>query len=294
MAMAALTRLRSRARSGTPLKPRFLAAPKGLASWTGAGACVTVAFAREVDAMPKYEVRPDADSYGHAIGVILLDCAQPFVPGDVGNASTYAYPVIYRAVPGLTVDAALSGDPDCEAGVIAAALALEAAGVRGITSNCGFLLHFQEAVSGAVSVPVFMSSLLQLPLIAASLGAEAAIGVITANAGRLGNELYARAGAPATLAIHTAGLEDAPEFRSSMLDECGVLDSGRLERECVEAARGLVARHPAVGAILFECAVLPPYARAVQQATHLPVFDFVTMIDALHAATHRRAYAGAT
>jgi len=243
--------------------------------------------------MPRYEVREGAESYGHAIGVLLLDCSEPFIPGDVANATTYAYPVLFRTVPGLTIDAALSGDPDLEGPVVEAALELERQGVRGITSNCGFLLHYQEAVAAALGIPVFMSSLLQLPVIAASLGPDQAIGVVTANSRRLGNDLMRRSGVKAETVLHVAGLEEAPEFKRSMLDECGVLDSERLQEETVGVARGLVERHPEIGAILFECAVLPPYARAVQEATRLPVFDFVTMIDYLHAGSHRRRFEGA-
>jgi hypothetical protein len=243
--------------------------------------------------MPVYTVRQSAESYGHAIGVILLDTPEPSIPGDVRNASTYGYPVLYRLVPGLSVDAALNGDPDLEGPVVEAALALERQGVRAIASNCGFLLHYQDAVVEAVGVPVFMSSLLQLPLIAASIGPGRAIGVITADATRLGNSLMARPGVSAEATVHVRGIEQKPEFKSAFLEVRGEVDSDKLEHETVEAAQELVARHPETGAILFECAVLPPYARAVQDATGLPVFDFATMIDYAFAATHRHAYAGA-
>ena len=38
--------------------------------------------------------------------------------------------------------------------------------------------------------------------------------------------------------------------------------------------------------------MLPPYAHAMQQAIGLPIYDFVTMIDYLQAATHRERYVG--
>jgi Asp/Glu/hydantoin racemase len=39
----------------------------------------------------------------------------------------------------------------------------------------------------------------------------------------------------------------------------------------------MISDHPEVGAIVLECTNMPPYARAVQQATGLPVFDIVTL-----------------
>ncbi len=48
--------------------------------------------------MARYEVRKDAESYGHAVGILSLEHPMPFIPGSVGNVSTYAYPVIVRAV----------------------------------------------------------------------------------------------------------------------------------------------------------------------------------------------------
>ena len=42
---------------------------------------------------------------------------------------------------------------------------LEREGVRAITTNCGFLARFQGEMAAAVSVPVFTSSLLMVPLV---------------------------------------------------------------------------------------------------------------------------------
>ncbi len=240
--------------------------------------------------MPRYEIR-DADTYGHAIGILLLDYRGPFIPGDVGNASTYRYPVLYKLVKGLTLDRVLAGDQTVIPDIVAAAKELEQFGVRGIASDCGFLIQYQAAVQAAVRVPVFMSSLLQLPAVSLAVGRRP-VGCLTASGARLTPQLLALAGVadPSNLVIR--GMESEPHFKEAILDECGWLDSDRIEAETVAAAREIQAAHPDMGAIVLECSLMPPYAHAVQEATGLPTFDFVTMIDAWYAATHRSRYHG--
>jgi hypothetical protein len=223
--------------------------------------------------MPKYRAR-NADTYGHAIGILLLDYRAPFIPGDVGNATSYGYPVLFKPVKGLTLDRVLAGDPACEASIVEAARELEEFGVRGISSDCGFLVQYQDTVRKAVKVPVFMSSLLQIPFIAQTFEPGRPIGCRS------------------EINVVIRGMEDLPHFKEAVLHERGDLDSDLLEAETVACARELQGRHPDMGAILLECSMLPPYAKAVQDETGLPVFDFLTMIDYFHAGTHRKAYQG--
>ena len=243
--------------------------------------------------MPVYKVRPHAESYGHDIGILLIDCRTPFIPGDVGNASSYAYPVLYRTVPDVTLERLIDkGDLSLTDKVIETARALEAAGVTAIASDCGYMMHFQEQVAAAVSIPVMLSSLLQLPFIGSLLGPEQAIGIVCANRPRLTDELLRKAYPQGARPVHVAGLEGCPHFRGPILDETDTLDSDAIEAEVVATAEALCAAHPHIGAILLECSNLPPYAHAVQRATGRPVFDFLTMIDHVRAAGRRRPYRG--
>jgi len=241
--------------------------------------------------MPKYKARA-ADSYGHAIGILLLDYWGPFIPGDVGNASTYGYPVLYKPVPGLTFERVLESDPDCEPLIVAAAKSLEASGVRGITSDCGFLIAYQKAVSKAVRVPVCLSSLLQLPFITQLFEEGRPVGCITATRRSLGNRVLELAGVRDNMNVVVSGMEDRPHFASAILGGAPELDSDLIEAETVEAARELQASRPNLAAIMIECSMLPPYSKAVQEATGVPVFDFITMIDYVQAAARQRAYQG--
>jgi hypothetical protein len=242
--------------------------------------------------MTVYRTRRGARNYGQAVGILQLDCSLPFIPGDVDNAGTYRYPVLYKVVPGLSTAACLRGAPELAEAAVACAKELEIQGVRVISSDCGFMLQFQEAVREAVRIPVMMSSMLQLPLIASGLSAKRPIAVITADSNNLTPQFLARNGISVPNKVIIRGLQTEPEFKSAVLDEKGSIDAALVEREVVDAVRQIREEHRDLGAILFECSMLPPYAGAVQEATGLPVFDFVTMIDYLYAATHQRRYNG--
>ncbi len=159
--------------------------------------------------MGLYEVRAGAESYGHEIGILLVDCSTPFIPGDVGNASTYSYPVLYHTVQGCSLERLINlGDETLADTVIEAAKFLEQRGVKGITSDCGFMIRFQEAVAKAVNIPVFLSAMTQLPMVGATLGWSRPVGIITANAKRMTPELLTIATAGSNVKFIVAGLED--------------------------------------------------------------------------------------
>ncbi len=104
--------------------------------------------------------------------------------------------------------------------------------------------------------------------------------------------MLALAGVSSEINVVIEGMEDQPHFKESILEEGGELDSDLIEAETVACARSLQERHPDLGALVIECSMLPPYSKAVQDATNLPVFDFLTMINYFYEGTHRRPYHG--
>ncbi|WP_334176791.1 aspartate/glutamate racemase family protein [Pseudoxanthobacter sp.] len=232
--------------------------------------------------------RPGAQSYGHDIGILMIECLNPFIPGDVGNAWSYRYPVLYRTITDVSIERLIEhSDLSLLPKVIEAAQDLERHGVAAITSDCGYMLLFQDDLARAINIPVMLSSLLQLPFIGSILGPERSIGIVCANAPRLTPALLARAWPNPTRRLHIAGLERASAFRHAILDEKGSIDVAAVEAEVVAAACALTEAHPDIGAILLECSNIPPYAHAVQAATGRPVFDFLTMIDLVRSAGRR-------
>jgi hypothetical protein len=234
-------------------------------------------------------------AYGCAIGVLMLDCNIPFVPGDVGNASSFSFPVQYRLVPGAT-GAAVVGrqDPALIPHFVEGAHALVDQGVRAITGDCAYMAVYQASVAAAVDVPVFLSSLLQVPMVVSMLGPDRKLAVLVANGATIGEGVLRPAGITEELAdrLVVKGLEDKPYFRAAMLDEVGEKDMRRMEEEIVEAAVTVLESNPSVGAFLLECSDMPPYSEAIQRATGLPVFDWIGFINYVHHAVVCQPYVG--
>jgi aspartate/glutamate racemase len=232
-------------------------------------------------------------AYGYTIGMLCAEWNVPFVPGDLNNASTFAFPVRYLAVEGAAGSEVLTGDAGAYAELfVAAARQLEAEGVHAITGNCGYMAAYQDVVAAAVSIPVFMSSLLQAPLLLRMLSPQQRLGVLVANGGGITDGVLRGAGISDPARLRIQGLDHKPHFNEVILQEVGTLDEGRLRSEVVEAAMEAVEADPSIGAILLECSDLPPYARSVQEATGLPVFDWAGFIRYVHDAISPRGYRG--
>ena len=230
--------------------------------------------------------------HGHHIGVLLLTDGGPFVPGDVRDASAYGYPVVFETVPGADPSRVLAGDPDLTPAVVETAKSLERRGVRGISSDCGFFLNYQDAVRNAVRIPVALSALLQLPFVSSFLGRDRAIGLITGAAQGIGNRTLALSGVPADRKVVVKGMQDQPEWIRQIKKRDGKPDYARLGKEAVGLARTMQDENPDLGAIIVTCSLLPMFSRDIQAATGVPVFDFVNLIDYVQSGARQRTYSG--
>lgn len=242
--------------------------------------------------MAVFHGRQGAISYGQDIGVLMLDCFCAFVPGDVGNAYSYSYPVLHHMVPGLTSPMVHSGGQEAVTKLVEAAQHLERQGVKAITSDCGYMLHYQDLVSASVNVPVMLSPMLQLPFIASTIRKDQSIGILCANERSMTEEFVEKAFPSPTRIVRVRGMNDKKEFWKAFLEDVGYLDMSAVEIEMAEAARDLVERHPDIGAILLECSNMPPYSHIVHRVTGKPVFDFITMIDSVRSAVVPRTFSG--
>jgi hypothetical protein len=215
--------------------------------------------------------------YGARIGVLMLDTDFPRIPGDIGNAQTWPFPMMFKVVRGATARRAVDQRaPEALAAFIAAGKELVADGAEALTTSCGFLTLYQKELSEACGVPVAASSLMQVPLVDRLLPPGKRAGILTIDARRLTPEHLAAAGiAPDTPIM---GCEDGVEFHVFTQRGDGVLDCALAERDILEAGAELVRRHPEIGAIVMECTNMPPYAAALSAHVGLPVYTIFSFL----------------
>jgi aspartate/glutamate racemase len=229
---------------------------------------------------------------GYSVGILFLDgCWYPTIPGNVANLSTYDFPVVMKVVPNCTQERIHVGDPTLAEDVIAAARQMEAEGAKVICGACGFFGNFQDQVADAVDIPVYLSSVVQLPWIKTGLKSGQDVGMLTADSFGITKSLFKSCGIENPNYVKVKDLGRLPEF-SAIIESRGSFDNDLVREEVTQAAVELLDENPNIGAILLECSDLPPYAADIQQATGLPVFDFITMIRWAHMATTQKAYNG--
>jgi len=239
-----------------------------------------------------YHTRKGKVSSGEAIGILLLDTSVPFIPGDVANATTYPFPVRFRKVEGFTVARAIGKDPTIYDELRNAAQELVDQGVRAVTGDCGFMALHQKRLALDLQVPVFLSSLLQIPFMLFILGEGSKVGVLTADGRSLDETLLSAVGVNDADRLVVEGLEKQPHFHRFAIQETGTLDTEKVTAEVVGAGRHLMARDETIKALLLECSLLPPYAAALQAAVQVPVFDYITMINFVFSAVVKQPYEG--
>jgi hypothetical protein len=220
--------------------------------------------------------------YGAPLGILMLEAKFPRILGDMGNAATWPFPVLYRVVRGATPEqVVLRGAAGLLPDFIAAAKELAFLGAEAITTNCGFLSLFQREIADAAAVPVATSSLMQVPWGRATLPPGKRVGVITVCASTLTAAHLDAAGAPRDTPI--AGTENGQEFfRVLIKAEKEDLDVSLAGQDVASAGRELIRNNPSVGATVLECTNMPPYAAALQAELGLPVYDIYSMIRWFH------------
>mmetsp|Transcript_120575 Transcript_120575/g.313070 ORF Transcript_120575/g.313070 Transcript_120575/m.313070 type:complete len:321 (-) Transcript_120575:115-1077(-) len=238
---------------------------------------------RESDCDDIQHSRESAQTENHpTLGVIRLDYDYPPQVGDIDHPGSFAFPVEYRAVPGLTFEMCQLGKmtSQIERNFIEAIEFLESEGVVAITGDCGFMLHFQDLASRHTSKPVFMSSCCMLPAVRASICHQGKILVVTANSREFQamHDLILEMCSTDTNRDKyvIVGVQDVPGFEPIFTR--GMIDIPKAEAGIVEKCVKACSEHK-ISAILFECTQLPPFSDSVRAATKKPIFDAIVACD---------------
>lgn len=227
--------------------------------------------------------------FGATLGILMLETRFPRIPGDMGNALTWPFPVQYRVVRGASPQKVVLDDPTALLNVfVTAGRDLVQSGCDGITTNCGFLSLLQHELTHALDVPVASSSLMQVPMIEATLPPGKRVGILTISAKTLTDGHLAAAGAAPDTPI--MGTDPEGEFSRKILGDAAEIDFTRCRNDMQTAAQAFVIAHPDLGAIVLECTNMVPYAGDIRRMTGLPVYSIYTMATWFQAGLLPRSF----
>jgi hypothetical protein len=248
--------------------------------------------------------RKDRRCYGMGLGIIILDDIYPGFPGDVRNASAYPFPIQYEIAEGVDIVALVDQEDKspCLEPIMRAAKKLEELGCRAIAAECGFFAYFQREVAACVKVPVFMSSLLQVPFAQQLVGPESVVGILIADTNELAlltdrhlESVGVRIGSNYVIggAMDPGVCQEFEHLWTAELrtdPPAAVYD--KAEKEFVGAGIRFFGQHPNMAAMVLECTGFPPFARALQREIDIPVFSWGTLLDYAYSVVVHRDYYG--
>ncbi|XP_067034912.1 uncharacterized protein [Acropora muricata] len=216
------------------------------------------------------------------LGVIRLDYDYPPAPGDIDHPDSFNCDVYYKVVPGLTFEMCQKGKmtDDVEKRFKQSIKWLvKEKKVNGITGDCGFMMNFQSIARQITKIPIFMSSLCQLPAVTCGYAETEQMIIMTANGKSLEpmrDLIRDECGVDTQdKRYNIVGCEDVPHFGQAVANGDKVNTKNAtpgIVKKAVEALK----KYPKSRAFLLECTELPPYSDAIRFHTGLPVYDSIT------------------
>jgi aspartate/glutamate racemase len=236
-------------------------------------------------------VRGNTVNYGQKVGILMLDTNFPRISGDIGNATSFPFPVVYKVVKEANAESVvLKADPSLIYPFVDAAKELENEGCKVIITSCGFMAKFQKEIAAELNVPVISSSLLQVKLVSSMIAPDKKVGIITAKASSLSEDHYKGVGMENINKV-VYGIEHT-EFGKTFFEGYDYIDIDLAEEELIKVTKKMMEENPDLGAIVLECTNMPPFTKAIQEASGLPVFDIVNLIKYVHEAVASNGYNG--
>lgn len=255
--------------------------------------------------------------FGEAIGIIVWKSWYPaLIHGHHNYATTYDFPVRLKFIENFRAPKEEGLPPGYTSWnlpeYIKMAKELESEGVAAISTNCGLTGSLQERLVNSVNIPVFTSSLLQVPHVHRMLGKNKKVGILTDSSEYLkaqDNSLLRSCGIDESIPVviygmfesewkgvwntqfkGLSGMAQFQELSGIALKPGAEYNPKKVGNALANLARKMVSENPDIGAIVLECTEMPIYAAAVRQATGLLVFDSSTQVRYIYHAIVKREY----
>lgn len=229
--------------------------------------------------------------YGFDIGIIMLETKFPRAIGDIGNAKTFDYPVLYDVVAGYNPKkVVLDLKMDDIQPFIDSAKRLEHMGVKAITTSCGFLAMFQNELTERIGIPIFTSTIILLPLLCRMVGGKRVL-ILTANSETLTDKHFISAcGNDYTkYDFDIVGTQRMDTFTNFTVQNWDRVNTTQCKEDIVNIIDSAFHKK-AYGAILMECTNIPPYSDVVRKKYNVPVFDIITLTNFVYAAINKNGF----
>lgn len=233
------------------------------------------------------------NSFQPKIGILCWELSQVTksikkLSGMIGhctNPSSYNYPVMIRRVKGINAKTVVfEPGENVVKKYVEESREMIKTGIKGITTSGGFNAIYQKSLADALDVPVFTSSIMQIPFVNKTLKSNQSVGVITARGKSLTNEHLENAGIGSDISLRIFGVEDCKEWGKLLNISDDEMDTNIAKEEIIEISLGALKSHPDIGAFVLECTDMSPFREHIKESTGLPVFDFITMINYLQQA----------
>ena len=235
-----------------------------------------------------------------AIGLLMLDTNFERIKGDIGNPNTFNFPVIIRCVKEVSANRVIEGKGKglIDNFIKEAKYLIKHYNVKGITTSCGFLALHQNTLSNAIkSVPVFTSSLCQLPLLLSITSNNDKIAVITYNKNHLTSKHFYSIGVnkyDLKNKIKIYGMNESINkelFNVIKQDNPRIYNKIKAKQDLVELAKkAKLECGNNLKFILLECTNMGPYAYYIQKEIGVPVFDVTTLVNYMYYSMHRKPW----
>jgi hypothetical protein len=240
---------------------------------------------------PRGVARGGRAIYGAPLGILMLEARFPRIPGDMGNAGTWPFPVLYKVVRGASPErVVLEGARGLLPDFLDAAAELVRLGAEAITTNCGFLSLFQAEIAAHAGVPVAHLVAHAGAWVQATLPPGKRVGLLTVSA----RPSRPPTSPPPASGRHPGGGTGERPGVLPRADPRGEGRHGRGRGRAGHPGRRARPRCPAPRggrdrARMHQHAAL---RRGLREAVGLPVFDIYSMVAWFHAGLRPRAFGG--